>query len=706
MSLNFPTDPASVGNVYIADTGATYNWDGFKWRIMPAGSNSFVVPGQSPPPNPTTGALWYDITLGRLFLWYDGFWVDANPGSGGGSGKIIVGDLPPIGPTLGTLWYDEKSGRLYIWYDNTWVDASPGGPGGGSSGRIIIGDTPPAYPNNGTLWYDDKSGRLYIWYEDTWVDASPSLGQQGATGPIGADGPTGPTGPLGGPTGPTGATGDLGPRGLSGPTGPMASMGNLQIVDQTITGNDSVADIVIGANTDTGNLLVNRNIAFSDGSLQTQAFNADNAVTSINVGANLSQNQSQGIVSIDGTGVSNIFVAQTEGQLQISDAGNKNYTISLPQGLAVTSQPTFYDLTITNNLLVQGSTTSVNNATINDHTFRLAADATGQSQINGGGLLLGVDPFTRGMLYDSVYDRWLFGQAGIVAANITAGTTVRGYNAFFDTTVHAGSYYIGYDFPAAVFQADSNLNSYAQLVHQNHSNGSSASADFIATNDIGTDSSNYIDVGIGSSNYAYPGFDIAGANDGYLYLNGGGLAVGSDGADQPLRFFTDGTALSNIAFYVQNGRIVLASTQDGFDDGSNKLQVQGNLRVSGSVLLSTGGAKFNDTSVQKTAGLAATVTPVTSTPYTMAQQDRLLAVNYSVGTNTINIYLLQASTLTIGTSIIVKDVGGYARTNNIIIHSYAGDIIDDSSIENVQTEFGYMTMVVTGANRWSIINRS
>ena len=38
-----------------------------------------VFVDSNPPENPQTGKLWYDTESGRMFVFYDSFWVDANP---------------------------------------------------------------------------------------------------------------------------------------------------------------------------------------------------------------------------------------------------------------------------------------------------------------------------------------------------------------------------------------------------------------------------------------------------------------------------------------------------------------------------------------------------------------------------------------------------------------------------------------------------
>jgi len=38
---------------------------------------------------------------------------------------VSVGSTPPASPATGKLWYDTNSGRMYIYYSGAWVDANP-----------------------------------------------------------------------------------------------------------------------------------------------------------------------------------------------------------------------------------------------------------------------------------------------------------------------------------------------------------------------------------------------------------------------------------------------------------------------------------------------------------------------------------------------------------------------------------------------------
>lgn len=91
--------------------------------------------------------------------------------------------------------------------------------------------------------------------------------------------------------------------------------------------------------------------------------------------------------------------------------------------------------------------------------------------------------------------------------------------------------------------ASNSANGVVQLNIQNQSSGSSASSDLVATADTGTDSINYIDIGINSSTYSDAAYNIGGPLDSYVYSNGGNLSIGTQ-STKDLVFHTDGTTSS------------------------------------------------------------------------------------------------------------------------------------------------------------------
>ena len=92
----------------------------------------------------------------------------------------------------------------------------------------------------------------------------------------------------------------------------------------------------------------------------------------------------------------------------------------------------------------------------------------------------------------------------------------------------------GTTLPNATFQAFSTTNGYIQNNIQNLSGGADASSDFVATNDQGSDSAFYADMGINSSGFNSATYPIYTPNSGYLY------SVGDAGANPSTLFVGSG----------------------------------------------------------------------------------------------------------------------------------------------------------------------
>jgi len=357
------------------------------------------------------------------------------------------------------------------------------------------------------------------------------------------------------------------------------------------------------ANIDTSGitLLNDSNITFADGSVQTIAFNPSNVVTSLTVGTGLTQTLSQGNVAIDATGVQN--VVGTSNQVIVTDSGSKNLTLSLPQSINTNSSVQFGNITV-GNLVVTGSQTAANTLTLNDKTFTLANNSTSNTQIDGGGMILGnvLDgSYYRTFLYDLNNNRWDTDGAGLATLELTAGNVYM-QTLWANNSGHFGGAFTGNLYPGAVVQADSDVNSYSQILNQNHSSGTNASTDFVATNDIGTDDVNYIDMGINSSTYSNPAFSISGANDGYLFINGGNLAIGTQSAGKNILFHTGNTTSDALrATITDSGLSVVGNVSAGNisanNISANTLTLTGNLTVPFSSAVLTTAAQPNVTSV-------------------------------------------------------------------------------------------------------------
>jgi hypothetical protein len=87
------------------------------------------------------------------------------------------------------------------------------------------------------------------------------------------------------------------------------------------------------------------------------------------------------------------------------------------------------------------------------------------------------------------------------------------------------------------------INNYLQLNIQNRSDGTSASSDVVASNNSGTETSYFVDMGINSSGYSNSSLPILdGANNAYLYSTGYDFVIGNATSGKNMIFFTNGFA--------------------------------------------------------------------------------------------------------------------------------------------------------------------
>ena len=356
-------------------------------------------------------------------------------------------------------------------------------------------------------------------------------------------------------------------------------------------------------------------IKFNDGSIQNTAFNDTSAVTKINVGTGLTQSGTVGIVGIDSNAV--LTITGTANQVNVSNVGG-NYTLSLPQNIGTNSIVQFGTLTV-NNFNVTGATTSAETLSISDKLLHLAYDSTSDTQIDGGGITLGnsSSSYVVSILYNLANNSWNTGTTNLITKNLSANSITANVG-IFNGQLHAGAQYltIGYDFPNATFQGDCNTPSYNQVVTKNHSASTQASADFVAVNDIGTDSNNYIDMGINSSTYANSSYSMGGPNDGYLYVNGGNLDIATQTVNKNIQFFTGNTTSDALRATINStGLAVTGNVSATYFTGSlignaNTASYIGTLPAAN--VVSNNQLSSNLANYQTTAGLSGNVATLTS----------------------------------------------------------------------------------------------
>jgi hypothetical protein len=173
-------------------------------------------------------------------------------------------------------------------------------------------------------------------------------------------------------------------------------------------------------------------------------------------------------------------------------------------------------------------------------------------------------------------------------------------------------------FPAAILNATKNVSGYTQINIQNISSGNSSSADLVVTADNGTDSTNYIDLGVNSSTYNQAAFNITGANDGYLYINGGNLALGTASSGKTVVIHVGDTTSAAESIRIRAKGINSTGVNTGTVSIQGGVSISGNTTILGAIHNPTvtsgtinspiiNGPVFNATNVTGTVTLSSNV---------------------------------------------------------------------------------------------------
>lgn len=402
----------------------------------------------------------------------------------------------------GALQYVGEIGHLFYSQDDNVIRISDGHTLGGiplSGGSISFsGNSAPPNPQDGQLWWNTVDGRLYIWYDNNWVDASPESN-------ISADDDTGYT--------TTATVKFLIANSLTN----YATQ--LFVTDLGYTTTATVKALIANSLTNYATqVYVN-----SQGFITTDIFTTTNISAFIN-DAHYIQNE---------TGVNS--VVGTANQVIVTDLGGRNIQLSTPQNLNTTATVQFGDLTV-QNISILGTSTNLVSNIVEGYRLYLASSATNLSEINGGGIQLGTTATGVHSIFWNSDGYWDTDGDGIKTLTLEATTSTLGT---LEVLNQARFGYVNQDLTLAnaYIQVDSNTNNFSQIAMVNHNTGTNASADIVATNDTGNDSTGFIDMGINSSVFSTSSWTINGANDGYLYVAGGNLAIGTDQVGGEIKTF-------------------------------------------------------------------------------------------------------------------------------------------------------------------------
>lgn len=113
---------------------------------------------------------------------------------------------------------------------------------------------------------------------------------------------------------------------------------------------------------------------------------------------------------------------------------------------------------------------------------------------------------------------------------------------------------------------------------KNLSTAPDGSSDWVATSNVGSDISGYINLGINGSAYSQAAFAITATRDGYLYVDGGNLVIGTATTGNNILFHTAGTLTGNLRATIDDSGINLVASGDY---RINNVSIMGTIRATG-----------------------------------------------------------------------------------------------------------------------------
>lgn len=231
---------------------------------------------------------------------------------------------------------------------------------------------------------------------------------------------------------------------------------------------------------------------------------------------------------------------------------------------------------------------------------------------------------------------------------------------FFDDTNEI--LYIGENtgaFTNSITHFGTDVNSYGQVNVHNHNAGTSASGDYIATADTGTDTTNYVDVGINSSTYSDAAYTIGGALSSYLYCNGGTLTIGTQSA-QALIFHTGGTLATNERMRITEvGNSIFTPTVTSGTGATAGMRILANSLTSGNGL-DISSSSLSSGNLVSIASTSTAATGSTHTTLKVLQSGN----NDTSGQTTYGIDISNTKTGTSSTNVGLRAVASGGSTNN------------------------------------------
>ena len=178
------------------------------------------------------------------------------------------------------------------------------------------------------------------------------------------------------------------------------------------------------------------------------------------------------------------------------------------------------------------------------------------------------------LYYNSVIKLQTF-QNG-VAINESVGIGSTASNPPYRLTVSGVGATITQGLTNAIADLTSSVNGYGQVNIRNSLSGTNASGDLVITADTGTDTSNYVNLGINNTGFTTSSWTISGPLDGYLYTSDGNLAIGAGASEKYISLFAGGTLAVNEVVRVSDLGVGIYKTNPEY-----ALDIVGDINFSG-----------------------------------------------------------------------------------------------------------------------------
>ena len=330
-----------------------------------------------------------------------------------------------------------------------------------------------------------------------------------------------------------------------------------------------------------------------------------------------------------GNNLSNIAGANVSGQVANALISGTVYTNAQPN---ITSVGTLSSLSVTANVTAGNIlTNSLLYANGSPWDLQEPAGSNTQIQYNDGNSNFGA---SANLTFD--YSSNTLTTTNISAANgVISGNTINGKNALLVGITGFTAV------PNTIAQFTSNLNSATQINFQNINTGVAASTDLVLTSDNGTSTNNYINMGITGSAWDGSQTNSLGnavvADDGYVYIRGGNLVLGTSRNTTAVKFVVGGPGTGNLVATINKTNVNIT----GDIIASGNANITGNISsTAGLITLSTGtiAVSGSDAGIFTTAisninlGLVANVT-IGSTTGNVTARGNLLVPDTAIITN-------------------------------------------------------------------------